>query len=167
LITLTLALFLVIGCTHDAPTTYTAGTSISSLEKRSVPFQATLRGGSPPPAPSSECGGLLLTEITGSGVATHLGTFSATQRHCLNPATFTFSNGQLRYTAANGDELWGEYEGGLAPTPDPIIVTITGEFEWTGGTGRFANATGGGSATGPLDVTTGIFTLASNGTIAY
>jgi hypothetical protein len=116
------------------------------------------------PAPSSECGGPLLIEITGSGVATHTGTFSATQRHCLNPATSTFSNGQLHYTAANGDEVWGEYDGGLAPTPDPIIVTISGEFEWTGGTGRFANATAGGTATGPLDVTTGIFTLALDGT---
>jgi hypothetical protein len=167
LITLTVALYLVIGCTHDAPTTNTEGTSISSVAKRPVPFRGTVRGGGPPPAPSAACGGLLLTELTGEGVATHLGRFTVVQSHCLNPATFTFTGGVITWTAANGDELHGTYSGSLAPTPDPIILQITGAFEFSGGTGRLANATGSGSATGPLDVTTGNFTLALDGTIAY
>jgi hypothetical protein len=161
---------MVIGCS-DAPTSLPINSDQSSvgfLEKKNpVPFSANLNGGSPPPVPSSECEGLLLTEITGEGNATHLGKFSAVQRHCLNPQNFTFDNGWLEYTAANGDKLYGSYSGFLSPTPDPIILEITGAFELTGGTGRFANAAGEGNASGWIDVTTGNFVLALDGDIIY
>lgn len=160
---------LVHGCTMDSSTTAPPGENNSAVVslKRPIPFKANLRGGSPPPAPSAECGGLLLTEIAGGGISAHLGRFTALQRHCLNPTTFTFNNGVLTYTGANGDELEGTYSGSLAPTPDPMIVEINGQFAFNGGTGRFANAEGNGAATGRLDVTNGNFILFLDGTISY
>jgi hypothetical protein len=77
----------------------------------------------------------MVTTVThATGQATHLGLAVATASHC--PAQPTYANdGRLTLTAANGDMLYGTYDyvpGPAAPTP----VT------WTGGTGRFAGASG-------------------------
>jgi hypothetical protein len=83
---------------------------------------------------------------TGAGEATHLGGFTWASVESVNfkdfppqvsvVATFTM-------TASDGDELFGEYTTvGLAN--DEGNLDILGVFFFTGGTGRFAGATGGG-----------------------
>ena len=83
---------------------------------------------------------------TGAGEATHLGGFTWASVESVNfkdfppqvsvVATFTM-------TASDGDELVGEYTTvGLAN--DEGNLDILGVFSFTGGTGRFAGATGGG-----------------------
>ena len=83
---------------------------------------------------------------TGAGEATHLGAFTWASVELVNfkdfpprvsvVATFTM-------TASDGDELIGEYTTvGLAN--DEGNLDILGVFFFTGGTGRFAGATGGG-----------------------
>ncbi|MEK9138768.1 MAG: hypothetical protein AAB393_16725 [Bacteroidota bacterium] len=159
----------LLACSVDTPGTMPSDggdPSLVSLQKP-VPFRATLSGGGLPPVPSASCNGLLLTELAGEGIATHLGRFTAVQHHCLNPATFTFGNGVLEYTAANGHKVFGTYSGFLSPTPNPVIAEITGAWEFAGGTGRFASATGSGAASGQLDVTTGNFSLTLDGSISY
>lgn len=76
----------------------------------------------------------LLIEYTGT--ATHLGRFTREEQLFLNPdGSF---DGTIVFTAANGDELWLDFEGAFtSPT------TAEGTYTFTGGTGRFEGASGG------------------------
>jgi hypothetical protein len=92
--------------------------------------------------------------LVGTGHATHMGRFTETQTHCVNPTTGEFSSGQFTTTGANGDAIFGTYSGHVVPTT-ATTGAIYGVFVITGGTGRFVGATGGGGATGTLDFVTG------------
>ena len=75
----------------------------------------------------------LVVEYTGT--ATHLGRFTREERLFLNPDGSV--TGTIVFTAADGDELWLDLEGGFtSPT------TAVGTYTFTGGTGRFRGATG-------------------------
>lgn len=109
-----------------------------------------------PPDPQGRCAPLLTVNVTGSGVATHLGRFTDEQSHCLNPATLEFTEGFATFTSIRtGDQLFIPYWGVLAPTPDPTLFKILGNTTFSGGTGRFEGATGQGIARGILNVATG------------
>ena len=85
-------------------------------------------------------GGLLLTG-SATGKATHLGRFTRTETLLLNPITGTFA-GTIEFTAANGDQLYADVAGGfISPT------TAVGTYTFTGGTGRFEDASGGAAFT--------------------
>jgi hypothetical protein len=104
--------------------------------------------------------------LVGTGHATHLGQFTNTQSHCLNPVTLQFAYGQNTLVAANGDLVFGAYYGQLVMI-SPTSAAIYGITTTTGGTGRFAGATGGGAATGTVDLVTGQATdLLIKGTIS-
>jgi hypothetical protein len=86
--------------------------------------------------PGSE--GITMTTVA-QGNATHLGLYTREEVILLNPGTGTFQ-GQIVYTAANGDQLFGTVAGGFtSPT------TATGIYIFSSGTGRFANASGSAS----------------------
>lgn len=124
-----------------------------------VPFKADLtitraRFLDPPPPP-------VVMEIEAAGTGTHVGL-------CTSESTVTWIeksggiwfSGPLTITAANGDELfldtygWSTSEG------------ADGDYVITGGTGRFADATGSGS----FDVVVyadGSQTATLDGTISY
>jgi hypothetical protein len=73
--------------------------------------------------------------VTANGEATHLGQFTRNENTIVN-ANGTFS-GTLVFTAANGDQLFADLAGGfISPT------TAVGTYTFTGGTGRFENASG-------------------------
>ncbi|HEY5185866.1 MAG TPA: hypothetical protein VIM19_13385 [Actinomycetes bacterium] len=76
--------------------------------------------------------------ITGTGQATHLGRFTMSASHCPTPTQST--QGLMTLTAANGDEIYGSYTNDLAFVDG--TVRVTGWLTITGGTGRFAHATG-------------------------
>ena len=98
--------------------------------------------------------------ISGSGTATYLGAFTIVRRHCF---TMT-ANGPLMHdgayeiTAANGDRLWGTYEGTMELTEFdggvPVRGTITSPSTIDGGTGRFAGAHGEYLAVGDYNLQT-------------
>ena len=120
-----------------------------------VPFVATFTSSAPGGnVPTCNAAYPVPISLIGSGQATHLGLFTETQSHCLNPATLEFALGQFTFTSANGDTVSGTYSGHLVIT-GPTSADIYGVFVFSGGTGRFAGATGGGSATGTLDLITG------------
>ena len=50
--------------------------------------------------------------------------------------------GTYEITAANGDTLRAEWIGGGFPTADPNVLLIVENATVSGGTGRFANASG-------------------------
>ena len=72
---------------------------------------------------------------SGTGQATYLGLFTRTETLVLN-ADRTFT-GRLAFTAANGDRLYASIAGGFTP-----LGTAVGTYTFTGGTGRFRNASG-------------------------
>ena len=74
--------------------------------------------------------------IEATGAATHLGQFTREERLFLNPDG-SFS-GTIVFTAANGDELRADFSGAFTSA-----TTAEGTYTFTGGTGRFQDATGG------------------------
>ena len=130
-----------------------------------VPFKATFTGSSTS-GPGAPCAGLR-SDILGVGHATHLGKFTTVQHHCFDPLdpTFAFTEGFYTFTGANGDTIFGTYHGHLVPIAGPVFA-IVGEFTIEGGTGRFVGATGGGTASGNLNVATGVTTVMLDGVIS-
>jgi hypothetical protein len=106
--------------------------------------------------------------ITGTCHLAHLGLASVLAYQTIVPgAVITYSNAAT-YTAANGDEL-RTTNAGIA-TPSATGLTLSGTETATGGTGRFANASGTAALngavrfTGPAS-TTGFYSL--DGTLDY
>lgn len=98
------------------------------------PFRGSAHGMVTGVAPPNE----LIIEATGT--VTHLGRFTREERLFLN-GDGSFS-GTIVFTAANGDELWAAFDGAFASA-----TTAEGTYTFTGGTGRFADATGGQTST--------------------
>lgn len=89
----------------------------------------------------------------GEGEATHLGRFSVTIKFC--GAGFDYTNGDGVLVAANGDELYiGLIEiGHILPYEHPLYeLQFQDPFIFTGGTGRFEGASGGGMTDSFVDL---------------
>lgn len=121
-----------------------------------------------------------IISFDGYGPVTHLGMTYVYAEHCsyadrLQDGTLvpngTYGEGELTLIAANGDMLKGTYTGGIS-TSGPPMVGFQDDFTFTGGTGRFADAGGGGTETGVVDFTLGPmpgapFEVTMIGTISY
>jgi hypothetical protein len=133
-----------------------ACTALSTKADNQVPFQGNAEGATVSVTPDPA--GVVLT-VLAEGNATSLGKFSREEVLLFNPLTGILT-GTIVFTAASGDELHGTVQGGfVSPT------TATGTYTFTGGTGRFANATGGAD----FVVTTpdgAHFTVEFNGTLS-
>lgn len=77
--------------------------------------------------------------IVANGTASHLGRFSLKMPHQVNLVTAS-GEGTMTFTGANGDQLTATFTG-HADTSAPVFV-ITEHATVTGGTGRFAGASG-------------------------
>jgi len=109
--------------------------SASLSAAQSVPFKGNFEGTqtSTPLQPP-----LAFVDGSATGHATHLGRFTVEFPHTVNFATRT-GEGTFTFTAANGDTLTADFTGQAQPGP---IVSIVEHATITGGTGRFAGATG-------------------------
>jgi hypothetical protein len=108
-----------------------------------------------------------LTQMTGSasGNATHLGDFTGPmtriQDHQGNFGTTAI------FVGANGtDSVFLAVSGHFEGTGGSCVVTSTGTYTVTGGTGAFANATGSGTITTEIDRCEGTATGTYTGTIS-
>jgi hypothetical protein len=141
----------------------------AALASAPTPFKAeiTLQASfTPTTAP-----GVLSGTTSGAGHASHLGRVTLTSTEVLDltaaPGRLTVRDGHMVMVAANGDELHWSYGGG-GPLPDANGDSdLTGTFVITGGTGRFEDAVGGGTAEGAGSVVTGIASFSYRGTITY
>jgi len=102
--------------------------------------------------------------VEGTGKATHLGKFSLEIPHVVNVATHT-AIGSYEFTAANGDKLFADFTGQSAPTATPGVLYIEETATITGGTGRFAHATGSFICERLFDTAAGTTTGSFEGTI--
>lgn len=103
-----------------------------------------------------------------TGEATHLGAFTAEFEHCSRidwqTGRTAIHDGVATFTAANGDELWDRYERlvpGSGSAGDPE------DHRFVGGTGRFANASGGGAGLPVCDRSAGTCDYELEGVIVY
>ena len=96
-----------------------------------------------------------------TGQATHLGRFTRTETLIVNLSDGTFT-GTLEFTAANGDQLNADVEGHFT---SPTGESAEGTYLFTGGTGRFQNASGGAAFEVTPDGMN--FDVTFNGTIQY
>lgn len=104
--------------------------------------------------------------VTGSGTgnATHLGKFTMTYAAEVNLST-RVGIGSVEFVAANGDRVFADILGQSTPTSTPHLVSIVEILTITGGTGRFAGASGSLISTRLLDQVTGNTSGAFDGTI--
>lgn len=105
----------------------------------------------------------------GTGTATHLGSFTFVSPHLSGLSDFSIE-GTQHFTAANGDELDAELIGALRPEVDEDgHVFLVGDVDATitGGTGRFANATGSFTFSLVFDTETAASTAEIDGTIRF
>lgn len=103
--------------------------------------------------------------IEGVGNAAHLGRFTFSAPHTVNIATRT-AVGTYEFTAANGDMLFADFVGQSYPTDTPGVVYIVEEATITGGTGRFAGATGNFTVERLYDTVAGTTIGSFEGTIS-
>ena len=108
---------------------------------------------------------------SGVGHASHLGKVTLSTTETLDfvttPGTLLVQDGRMVMVAANGDELRWAYEGTGSAPDEQGVSTLTGIFLVTGGTGRFADATGSGTFTGTGNAVTGVAIVSYRGSIAY
>jgi len=100
-------------------------------------------------------------DLTGSGNATQLGLYTISfQGQVFIPTLAGSTTATL--VAANGDSLFADGLGQGTPTENPGIISIVEMWTITGGTGRFAGATG----TVTVERVVNQATLTSSGTIS-
>lgn len=78
----------------------------------------------------------------GSGHATQLGLFTFSYTGTVFLPTMAGSDFSTEFIAANGDMIYTESDGQGALTDEPGVIAITEWHTITGGTGRFADASG-------------------------
>jgi hypothetical protein len=109
----------------------------------------------------------LLFQFEGESQST-LGPAHFTQSHCADMALTSFRRGKQAITTANGDVLYGVYQGQLLRTPTTTVdslLIIDGVYQSTGGTGAFAKAHGKGISAGTVNTQTGESVVAVSGAI--
>jgi hypothetical protein len=99
----------------------------------------------------------------GTGTATYLGGYTEHLTMQINIPTLS-SRGAAQFTAANGDTLLATVAGQATRT-SPTTLSIVEVYSITGGTGRFADATGSFTLNSTLDRTTGASSGAFSGAI--
>jgi hypothetical protein len=102
---------------------------------------------------------------TGTCHYSHLGRTQVDAVQLVNPILGT-SDAEVTYTAANGDTLLATNSGTFTPSSSPTFSTV-GVTTITGGTGRFAGATGRMDAEGTVDLANNLAVFHYDGWIAY
>ena len=104
-------------------------------------------------------------DATGSGNATQLGLFTMSfQGQVFIPTLSGTTTATL--VAADGSSLSADGVGQGTPTENPDFVSIVENYTITGGTGRFAGASGSFTVERMIQRSTGISSGTMNGTIA-
>lgn len=148
----------------------------NSKKANEKPFNATLSfqigapDGESCDAPQSESTNVRLG-FDYSGNATHMGAITGSFSHCIDDLGFPqyAYNGIGTWIAANGAEVYFEYNLTISIDFNTYLSTITGPYNIIGGTGRFENASGTGTFSGVQNLLSPVFagTGSASGTIIY
>jgi hypothetical protein len=170
LLTLTTLGTVVAGCAGGGPTSPRADASAIA---RAAPARATatrrpLSGDCETafPAPPLPLPAVLRQVDVGTCHLAHLGRAAFFSVKEINFAAGTQTITESTLTAANGDVLRAVGSGTNVPS-GPGRVRFAATMTFTGGTGRFANATGQARVEGAADLVMRTATLTMDGWIAY
>ena len=98
--------------------------------------------------------GVYAVHDSGVGVATNVGSYTLAASEFASFTTGEISDGSWTLTTPAGDTLAASYAGSLSWT-GPAAITFASPGQITGGSGRFAGATGTIVFSGTADMTTG------------
>jgi hypothetical protein len=154
---------LLVGCANDVPTPaeemLTESVHAGGVERA---FKADVQGlGSFELRQEGRCRTMdvpIVTVSTGRGQATHLGLFAFSSSHCFElpvaapPPYGTMERGEWTFVSADGDELYATYEGVQLSALFSNPTYLASDLTFTGGTGRFSNASGWAHAEGRIEV---------------
>ena len=139
----------------------TAALAGSAGAEKEVPFRGSFQGVDIADVQFPK----LFVDGSGSGNATHLGRFTLAYELEVDLLTLPIESfGSSVFTAANGDSLFTDIIGLGTPT-EVDVVSVVEVHTITGGTGRFADATGNFIRTYFLDLVTGVTSGSFEGTI--
>lgn len=139
------ALLVAIGCSNENP--------VSEPEAKTVSFTGQFSGKNhvgPSASNFEKCSGDLISlHLAGTGQFTQIGTATIEQAHCArpqpissNPRTLEVLYGKIVLVGTNGDKIHIAYEGSIVFSEKTVLK---GEFQITGGAGRFSGAEGNGT----------------------
>lgn len=142
---LPLALLVVMGCSNE--------NTVSEPEVKTVSFTGQFSGknhvGSSILGLEQCSSNLTSLNLAGIGQFTAIGGATVELAHCAhpdpissNPLTLEVLYGKIVLTAANGDKIHIAYEGSVIYSGK---IVLKGEFNITGGAGRFSGAEGNGT----------------------
>ena len=140
-----------------------AGPAAAERQGKQVPFRGRLDGIVASVTPLTPP--FVAVTLEGEGHATQLGHFDVSSSLVANAADGT-AVGTYEFTAANGDTLTADYTEYFTPTDVPGVFSDVITATITGGTGRFAGATGSFVSDRAADHVTGIVTDTFEGTIS-
>ena len=101
----------------------------------------------------------------GSGNADFLGKYELSYQITVNLLNGGGTGGSMHFVAANGDSLYAQGTGQGGPSGTPDFNAVTENYVITGGTGRFADATGSFTINRLVSTVTGISSGTFDGTI--
>jgi hypothetical protein len=155
----------ITACSQSSPTSPSLGLSgsgaLGAAGPQTVPLKGSLEGTVvvTPLAPP-----FAFVVITASGNSTQLGRFTLQIPHRVNFATAN-GEGSFTFTAANGDTLTGVFTGHADRTTPIFTIEESGTI--TGGTGRFAGASGTVAFHRKFDPAAGTTTGTIEGTLTF
>jgi hypothetical protein len=129
-----------------------AAFAISAVAQQQLPFKGTLSGVE---TDQFEPPNTLAVNGTGSGNATHLGLFTVEYEVTVDLATGA-GPAAAHFVSANGDSLFCEGYGQGTDSGTPGVAMIVESYIITGGTGRFAGATGAFTVERVVELATGV-----------
>ena len=114
------------------------GTTLAASARKQLPFKGSFQAVEThqPNLPT------VFVTATGSGEATQLGRYTVSYQVAVNVQTGVGTGLSAEFVAANGDSLFAEGSGQATPTETPGVMSIVETYTITGGTGRFADASG-------------------------
>jgi hypothetical protein len=128
-----------------------------------VPFRGADSGTFVVLPPDAE--NVVFAQTSATGHATHLGRYSLIAHEYTDLDDLRIFGGVFTLTAANGDTLFGTYEGRADLAGLPVIAyDVQGPI--LGGTGRFAGATGWLRWRGAGDLATGMLSEEIEGRVS-
>ena len=154
---LTAAALAVSACSDDdhhdplAPTVAFVESPVSAIATPALPFRGTVEATETHFISDQ---GIFYGNVSGTGVATQLGRFTLDDQEIGNPATLA-GNVTIVMRAANGDMLTATGPAQAMPNQSFTTLTNVETVTITGGTGRFAGATGSFVLERVIDLTAG------------
>lgn len=145
-----------------------AAAPLSSVHAGTVLFSGVQSNTNAPGAAGGRCAAFTVTIANAAPFfsigGSNLGGFTTSQSHCLDTpppiaagsGPVGFHDGLFTYDFSGGDTLFGDYDGTLTNAGGPGMINTLVNFSITGGSGRFAGATGAFTGLGALNFAPGL-----------